>query len=60
MSEIGVGVCTHCPGWTSIDPRWSTSTATGELTLPWNVLGAALQRSCVVTYTAGLATSATT
>jgi hypothetical protein len=59
MSEIAWAF--SLPGqWTAIDPSWWTfDPNTGELTLPWNVLGLPYNE-VQVTYTAGWRRSATT
>ena len=55
MSEI-VSVFALPGQWTAIDPTLvDFDSATGELTLPWNVLGLPYNE-VMVTYTAGLAT----
>jgi hypothetical protein len=54
---VEIALAFSLPGeWTSIDPTTvDFATDTGELTLPWNVLGLPYNE-VMVTYTAGLAT----
>ena len=54
---LEIALAFSLPGeWTSIDPTTvDFATDTGELTLPWNVLGLPYNE-VMVTYTAGLAT----